>query len=158
MKILSCCAVAMAVVMAATGAARAADHMDHMAHMATNPVTPDHMQVMCGDMDAKMAGHLAYAEVKLGLGESQKVAFSKLKETMKAAHEPMKKVCAEIVAQPPATTLPTHMERMRKMMEVRVSVMGKVIPAMTGFYDTLTPEQKKTADALMMSHHAGMGH
>ena len=155
MKTLSRCAVALAIVVGSTGAARAADHMNHMAQMAT---MPDHMQIMCGDMDAKMAGHLAYAEVKLGLGEAQKAAFAKLKETLKAAHEPMKKACSEIVAQPPATTLPTHMERMRKMMEARVGVMGNVAPAMTGFYDTLTPEQKKTADALMMSHHAGMGH
>ncbi len=149
---------ALVVVLAIAGAAGAARASGHMGHMMAGPAGPDHMQMMCADMDAKMASRLAYAEVKLGLGDAQKTAFDKLKATMKAAHEPMKKACAEIVAQPPATTLPSHMERMRKMMETRVAVMGTMIPAMTGFYDILTPEQKKLADAMMLSHHGNMGH
>lgn len=115
---------------------------------------------MCTDMDAKIAAKAAYAEVRLGLGDAQKEALAKLKETMKAAHEPMKKVCAELAAQPPATTMPARMAQMQKMMEVRVETMRTVIPAMTGFYDILTPEQRKIADSLMGGRHGRhhMGH
>ncbi|CAA7619843.1 conserved exported hypothetical protein [Candidatus Terasakiella magnetica] len=137
----------------ASGAAMAADHSAHMAV----PGNPDRMQSMCGDMDAKMAGKIAYAEVKLNLTAAQKAEFKTLTETMKTAHEPMKKVCADMVAQPPATTLPGHMERMQKMMEIRGQAMKAVIPAINRFYGTLTPDQQKTADGMMMSHH-GMGH
>lgn len=137
----------------ASGAALAADHSTHMAM----PGSPDRMQHMCGDMDAKMAGKIAYAEVKLNLTAAQKTEFKTLTETMKTAHEPMKKLCADMLAQPPATTLPGHMERMQKMMEGRVQAMKSVIPAISRFYATLTPDQQKTADGMMMNHH-GMGH
>jgi protein CpxP len=125
--------------------------------MGGGPAGP--MGHMCSDMDARMAARFAYAEVKLGLGDAQKTAFARMKETMAAAHAPMKQVCTELAAQPPAATMPARMAQMQKMMETRVETMRKVIPAMTGFYDTLTPDQRKIADSMMMGRHGHhMGH
>ncbi|MDO8607083.1 MAG: Spy/CpxP family protein refolding chaperone [Phaeospirillum sp.] len=112
------------------------------------------MSSMCGDMDARMAGHMAFAETKLGLSASQKAEFKALTETMKSASEPMRKACVEQAAQPAAATMPSRMESMQKMMAVRTEAMGKMLPAMTKFYQSLTPEQQKAADTMMPG---GMG-
>lgn len=111
---------------------------------------------MCSDMDARMAAHMAYTEVKLGLTDAQKAAFKTLTETMKAANEPMRKACAEQSAQTATAPLPTRMASMQAMMTARTEAMAKVLPVMTKFYDSLTPEQKKIADVSLMS--GGHGH
>ncbi len=114
---------------------------------------------MCGDMDARMAGRLAYAEAKLGLNDAQKAQFKTLSETMKAANEPVRKACADLTAQPAATTLPARLESMQKMMTARTEALGKVVPAVTQFYKGLTPDQQKIADTTLMGGHRGaMGH
>ncbi|TAN57037.1 MAG: hypothetical protein EPN20_17705 [Magnetospirillum sp.] len=130
----------------AVGAARANPMMD-----------PGRMAAMCGDMDARMAGRMAFAEAKLGLSDAQKAGFKTLAETMKAAGEPMRKACADQTAQAAATTLPARMEGMQKMMTARTEAMAKVLPAMTRFYNTLTPDQQKVADSMMMGGHHGGG-
>lgn len=115
---------------------------------------------MCSDMDARMAGHLAYTEAKLNLTEAQKVEFKALTDAMKAAKEPLRKVCAEQTAQT-ATTMPARMAEMQKMMAAKSEAMAKVQPALAKFYNSLTPEQQKIADTSMMpggGHHGGMGH
>lgn len=113
---------------------------------------------MCSDMEARMAAKAAYAEVKLGLTEDQKAGFKALNAAMAAAGEPIKTACAEMAAQDPAATPPARMVQMRKMMEARLASLDTVIPAMSRFYDSLTPEQKKTADGMMMGRHGPMGH
>ena len=132
---------------------------------AAEPPSPPHGAFathshMCGDMDARLAGRMAYAETKLGLSDAQKAEFQKLTDTMKAANEPVRKACAEQSAQPTATTLPGRLESMQKMMTARTESMAKVLPAVTKFYDSLTPEQKKIADESMMGggHHGGGHH
>ncbi len=143
---------ALAIILAVSGIAGAA--------RASGPMGPHgDMGRMCMDMDAKMAAKSAYAEVKLSLTDAQKVEFKALNQAMKTAGEPMKKLCAEQSATP-ATTMspPARMAQMQKMMEARVFGMSKVIPAMTKFYDSLTPDQKKVADAMMNDHHGHHGH
>ncbi|WP_161539631.1 Spy/CpxP family protein refolding chaperone [Paramagnetospirillum kuznetsovii] len=148
--------IALAVVLAVAGAAGIA--------RASGPMGggPEGMGRMCSDMDARMAGKAAYMETKLGLTEAQKHDFKALNDAMKASQEPMKKLCAEMASQPQATTPPTRMAQMQKMMEARSANMATIIPAMTKFYDGLTPEQKKIADSTMMGGqghgHGPMGH
>ena len=115
---------------------------------------------MCSDMDARMAGHQAYTEAKLNLTEAQKVEFKAVTEAMKTAREPMRKLCAEQAAQT-ATTMPARMAEMQKMMAAGSESMAKILPTMTKFYNSLTPEQQKIADTSLMpggGHHGGMGH
>jgi hypothetical protein len=114
---------------------------------------------LCKERDAHLAGKLAYAEAKLGLSEAQKAGFKKLTDTITAAHESTRKLCLDQAAQPEPTALPGRLERMQKSLEARTESMRKVVPAITQFYGTLTPEQQKIADGLM-SHrgHGHMGH
>lgn len=121
----------------------------------------DPMTHMCQDMDAHHAGMLAYAEAKLKLTEAQKPAFKKLSDTLAAAHEPMRKLCADPALKDTATQLPARLERIQKLMDARVESMRRAIPAIKDFYAQLSPDQQKIADSMMMGGyggHGGMGH
>ncbi|OAN54124.1 hypothetical protein A6A04_12855 [Paramagnetospirillum marisnigri] len=136
----------------AVGAARANPMMG--GHMGGG----DQFARMCSDMDARMAAKNAYMEIKLDLTDRQKGELKALTETIKAANEPVRKVCAELTAQPQAATPPARMAQMQKMMEAKTASMAKVVPAMTKFYETLTPDQKKLADTMMSGRHGPMHH
>jgi hypothetical protein len=118
---------------------------------------------MCADQQAHMAGMLAYAETKLGITEAQRPAWRNLADTLKAAHEPMNKLCTDTAAQPQAT-LPERLATMQKMQEAHLDAMRKAVPAITQFYQTtLTTEQRKIADQMgpgmgMGGHGHGMRH
>jgi len=115
-----------------------------------------HMSHMCGDMDANLASRLAFYEVKLGITEAQRPAWKKLADSLKASSEPVRKTCAELAAQPEATTLPAHLERMAKISEAHAAALKSAVPAIEQFYAALSPDQKKIADGLV-DHH-GMHH
>jgi periplasmic protein CpxP/Spy len=117
---------------------------------------------MCRDSDAHLAGMLAYSETKLGITEAQRPNWKKLTDTIQSAREPIRKVCADLGNQPAPTALPARLERMERMMEARTEAMRKVVPAVSQFYGTLTPDQQKIADDLIGHGHGGghgmMGH
>jgi predicted outer membrane protein len=143
-------AVALVLALAAAGGAYAADSQTKpgRGHGGMG-------QMMCGsDSDARMASHHAYMETKLKLTDAQKAEFKKLGETMKAAHEPMKAFCTDMQNQT-NLTLPKRMELRQKMLEAKLDALKTELPAMTSFYNSLTPDQQKQADA-MMDHGQGM--
>jgi periplasmic protein CpxP/Spy len=119
----------------------------------------DPMMHMCRDLDARLAGKLAYEETRLGITEAQRPAWHKLADTLKSAQEPVRKVCTEVAGQPAPTTLPTRLERMQKMAEAHAAALRTAVPAIEQFYATLSPDQKRLADDLMghgMGGHMGM--
>lgn len=117
----------------------------------------DPLTHMCQDIDARHASMLAYAEAKLKLTDAQKPAFKKLSDTIAAAHEPMRKLCAEQTGKDASAQLPARLERMQKEMEARTDSMRRAIPAIKEFYGQLSPEQQKIADTIMAGRHHGMG-
>ena len=138
--------VAIALGIAAlVNVARAADQ----AVPAPQTANFERMTRHCGDMDARMAAHMAYSEVKLKLTEAQKADFKRLTETMKEASAPMRKLCEDRADPAKLTTLPERMGRMQQQAEARTEALRKVVPAMTAFYSTLSLEQQKIADDLM---------
>ncbi len=135
----------------AVGAARAAEDAAQSHHSSYR------FEHSCEDMDARMAAHLAYAEVKLALSEPQRAEFKRVAETMKAAHDPMRKLCAEAKTAGDTTTLPARLERMQKFAEAHAEALRKTVPALTQFYKSLTPDQQKIADRVLSQHGGGHG-
>lgn len=117
----------------------------------------DKLTHVCQDIDAHHAAMLAYAEARLKLTDAQKPAFRKLSDTLAAAHEPMRKLCADQAGKEVPTQLPARLERMQKLMEARTEAMRRAIPAVKDFYGQLTPDQQKIADTMMHGRHGGMG-
>ncbi|BAE49000.1 Spy/CpxP family protein refolding chaperone [Paramagnetospirillum magneticum] len=149
--------VAIALGLAAlVNVARAADP----APAAPRAAGFERMSRMCGDMDARMAAHMAYSETKLKLTDAQKVEFKHLAETMKEASAPMAKMCADKVDPSKFATLPERMGRMQQQAEIRAEALRKVVPAMSAFYASLSLEQQKIADDLMpgAGGRGGFGH
>jgi protein CpxP len=115
-----------------------------------NPMTH-----MCQDMDAHHAAMLAYGEAKLKLTDAQKPAYKKLSDSLAAAHEPMRKLCADPAGATMPTQLPARLERMQKVTEARTDAMRRAIPAIKEFYGQLSADQQKIADAMMTGRHGG---
>ncbi|KIL98062.1 hypothetical protein CCC_01123 [Paramagnetospirillum magnetotacticum MS-1] len=144
--------VAIALGLAAlVNVARAADP-------APRSTAVERMSSLCGDMDARMAAHMAYTEAKLKLSESQKTEFKQLTETLKEASLPMRKVCDDKTDPSKLSTMPERMGRMQQVAEARADVLRKMVPAMTAFYASLSLEQQKIADDLMPGMGGRSGH
>jgi sirohydrochlorin ferrochelatase len=135
--------IAGTVLTLAAGGAMAQD----MGHRGGS-MMEQHMTHMCGDIDARLASKLAYYDVKLGVTEAQRPAWRKLADQLKAASEPVRKLCAEVTAQPEAATMPARLERMQKMSEAHAAALKSAVPALEQFYATLSADQKKVADGL----------
>jgi hypothetical protein len=115
----------------------------------------EQMARRCGDMDARMAAHLAYAEAKLKLTDAQKAGFKRLSDTVKESSAPMRKQCEQRFDQ--AQTLPERLARMQKIADARAESLRKLVPVMSDFYASLSLEQQKVADDLMPGMGGGKG-
>jgi hypothetical protein len=107
---------------------------------------------LCGNMDARLAGMLAYDRVKLRLTAQQRPAWDTLVHTLEAAQKPVREACATTGRQRRVATLPERLEQGQKMAEARVQSMRVAIPAIAQFYKGLSPEQKRIADRLAHGH------
>ncbi|GGF13128.1 hypothetical protein GCM10011611_18540 [Aliidongia dinghuensis] len=116
-----------------------------------------HFARMCDTMEARQAGMLAYAEVRLGITDAERPAWTKFAGTVKAAAAPMKQVCASVVAQPAPKTLPDHLHRMEQIETARLEQLRQITPAVEELYGSLTAKQREIADHLVgdMMHEPG---
>lgn len=117
----------------------------------------EQMARRCGDMDARLAAHLAYAETKLKLTDGQKAGFKRLSDTVRETSAPMRKLCEDRFDQAQAQTMPERMARMQKVAEARAESLRKLVPVMSEFYAGLSLEQQKVADDLMPGMGGGKG-
>jgi len=144
-----------AVLAVALAAAIGAAHADSVPRGA--PVEP--AARFCADQDARLAAHLAYAEAKLNLTPAQKEDYRRLSDALKAAHEPLRALCTNDKPALP-TALPARLDWQLKQAEAHVESLKRAAPALTRFYQTLTPAQQAIADQVLSIHggHGGPGH
>jgi hypothetical protein len=119
-----------------------------------------HFAEMCDTMEARQAGMLAFAEVRLGLTDAQRPAWTKFAAAVKLSSAPMKQFCASTVGQPMPKTLPDHLHRMEAMETARLERLRQITPAVEELYGTLDAKQKEMADHMvehMMQHGPGPG-
>jgi len=119
-----------------------------------------HFAQMCDTMEARQAGMLAFAEVRLGITDAERPAWTKFAATVKASSAPLKQLCATTVGQPLPKTLPDHLHRMEAMESAHLEQLRQITPAVEELYGTLTPKQKEMADQMvegMMHHGPGPG-
>ena len=119
-----------------------------------------HTAEMCDLMEAHQAGMLAFAEVRLGITDAERPAWTKLVTAVKTSSAPLKQLCLSTAGQPEPKTLPDHLHRMEAMETARLEQLRQVTPAIEDLYGMLTPKQKEIADRLvegMMPHGPGPG-
>jgi hypothetical protein len=116
---------------------------------------------MCMDMDAREAGKLAFASVKLNITDAQKGAWGQFADKMKAADAPMHQLCTQMQGKPHAT-LPERLALMDQLAAAHATKIHLVSAAVGQLYGQLTPEQKQIADHVLVGHghrhHGGMHH
>lgn len=116
---------------------------------------------MCTDADARIAGHLAYAEKRLNITDAQRSAWNKVADAVKAGIPAMKATCETVKqavdAKEPAP-LPERLATMQKHAQQHLEDLSRLQPAVAELYAQLTPEQKKIADSFLARppHHPGM--
>ena len=114
---------------------------------------------MCATMDARQAGMLAFAQVRLGITDAERPAWNKFAAAIKASSAPVQKVCASVAGQPEPKTLPEHLQRMEAIETAHLEQLRQVTPAVEELYGALSAKQKELADHLVehMMHRRGPG-
>lgn len=142
------------------------------------PDRPPHAR-SCDDMNARLAGQLAFTETKLKITDQQRAAWTAYAGAMKANQADRVKVCQDMEAKhkeraeqaakapkdekaekgerrgphhPPVPPMPVT-ERVAKMEEhaaAQLKYVQTLRPAVTALYGQLSPEQKVDADRLLV--------
>ncbi len=123
---------------------------------------PHHHQIspaeMCTEHQAHMAGHLAYLEVRLNLTAEQKPLWTKWRDALAPGMEKAHALCMERAAKPEAPqSIVERAAEAQQMLAARAATLAAAQPALTAFYNALTPDQKAILDRPMgrWGHHEG---
>ncbi len=111
---------------------------------------------MCAEAPARLAGRIAYAEVKLGITDAQKGAWQTFATEARAAAQPMLKLCDT----PPANTRGDAAAELAQR-ERYLTASLETTKAMRAAIEKLTPvltadQRTKLADVVRMGGRGGM--
>lgn len=134
--------------------------MTAMAQTAPAPAAPAQpqrmgMERMCGDLDARNAARLAFAEVKVQPTEAQRAAWDTFSREARAAVEPIKRLCADAAAPPP-----TDYAGRLAVREKHMAAMLDNTRAMRAAVDKLQPslnEEQRARFSEAMDYRHGRG-
>jgi hypothetical protein len=104
------------------------------------------MQRVCAEMPARLAGRLAYAEVKICITEQQKTAWQAFTQEAKAAFTPVQTLCSERAAAPRPTSPPDAVAQLgerEKMLTAMLDTTKGMRSAVEKLTPSLTDDQKK---------------
>ncbi|WP_158045051.1 Spy/CpxP family protein refolding chaperone [Skermanella pratensis] len=104
---------------------------------------------MCENLDARVAGMLAFAETRLRITDAQRPVWDNFAQAVKNSESPMKQRCENPEAFTRPATLPERAQRMEEMMTARLEQVRQIRPALDQLYAGFSDEQKKTADEMM---------
>jgi len=113
-------------------------------------------QRMCSDGPARLAGMIAYAEVKLNLRAEQRPAWEQLTTAVRSAAQPLQRVCTQTTAMPEPGDMVGRLDMGERFMTAGLEAMRTVRPALVQFQATLSPEQQATLRDLIGRR--GRGH
>lgn len=111
---------------------------------------------MCAEAPARLAGRIAYAEVKLAITDAQKSAWQTFASEARAAAQPMMKLCDT----PPANTrgdATAELARRERFLTASLETTKAMRAAVEKLTPVLTADQKtKLADVIRMGGRGGM--
>jgi hypothetical protein len=109
--------------------------------------------MMMGGPGQHIEGRLAFLRAELGITPEQEQVWSTYADALREAASSMQGMHDQMMSGGMPATLPERLERQEQMMTARLAALKKTKAAAVPLYNALGPEQKQTADALMM----GMG-
>lgn len=109
------------------------------------------IQRMCAGIDARLDGRLTFLQSRLKITDQQKPAWNSYATAVRASLDPLRQDCASGQVGKRAATLPERLNSMQREAEQRAASLRTIKPAAEGLYTALSPDQKKTADRILMS-------
>ena len=117
------------------------------------------MQRVCAEMPARLAGRLAYSEVRIGITEQQKSAWQTFTQEAKAALQPMQRLCTERASTPRPATPPdavTQLVQRERSLTAMLETTKGMREAVEKLTPSLTDDQKKQVAEIVAR--IGRGH
>lgn len=107
-------------------------------------------QRFCSERAARLAGRLAYLEVKLDLTSDQHTLWDKWHDAAMDGAMKVRTACAEA----PGPTAVDRAAHLQKVLATMASGMAAAQPALTALYQSLNDDQRRVLDwGLMPRHH-----
>ena len=111
----------------------------------------ERVQRMCDSIDARLDGRLTFLQSRLKITDQQKPAWNSYAQAVRASLDPLRQDCSSGQVRRQAQTLPERLDRMQKVADQRAQSLHTIKPAAEQLYSALSPDQKKTADRILMS-------
>jgi LTXXQ motif family protein len=110
-------------------------------------------QAMCNAMTGHVEGRLAYIKAELKITQTQELLWNAYAAAARENANTMLAHCTAMMGQrgSSTTSLPVRLDQHEQLMAAQLEAMRTMNKALKPFYAALSPEQKKTADQLMMS-------
>ncbi|GAB4180428.1 MAG: hypothetical protein OHK0024_19070 [Thalassobaculales bacterium] len=111
---------------------------------------PGPMAGICADGPARLAGHLAYVEAKLGITAAERPAFQDFASRATAAAAAIDAVCPSLA--PPATPLPAdeRLARMARLHAAMSQALESLRVATADLLPALRPDQREILAAIVL--------
>jgi Spy/CpxP family protein refolding chaperone len=122
---------------------------------ATSPAGAPHAHA---DRPSRIEGRLAFLRTELKITDAQQAKWNALADVMRENDKTMRQRMRQMHASGQAKPMNAveALERREQMSEARAADLKKFVAALRPLYDSLSPEQKKTADELLV--HQGRQH
>jgi len=122
--------------------------MSQMMGMMRNMMTM--MGAQSGMMAANVEGRIASLKSELKITDAQTSAWNKFADALRAAGGSMNDMYQQMMQSGPATTLPARLERRETMLLTHLGRVKTLKEALDPLYASLSAEQKKIADSIMI--------
>ena len=122
--------------------------MSQMMGMMRNMMTM--MGAQSGMMAANVEGRIASLKSELKITDAQTSAWNKFADALRAAGGSMNDMYQQMMQSGPATTLPARLERRETMLSAHLGRVKTLKEALDPLYASLSAEQKKIADSMMI--------
>ena len=111
----------------------------------------ERVQRMCEGIDARLDGRLSFLQSRLKITDQQKPAWNSYASAMRSSLDPLRQDCASGQVAKRPTTLPEQLAAMQRVTDQRSASLRAMKPAAETLYAALSPDQKKTADRILVS-------
>lgn len=107
----------------------------------------DWRKAFCIEHDARIAGRLAYLEVRLELTEAQRPLWDKWRDAVKAGSEQERAACLQDAkTQEEMPSIVDRLSRLERILGARAEALKSAQPALQALYQALTPDQQDVID------------
>ncbi|MBN9510925.1 MAG: Spy/CpxP family protein refolding chaperone [Alphaproteobacteria bacterium] len=104
-----------------------------------------------------MAGHLDTLKTELGITDAQEPQWDAFATALRAHVKAMREMRAQMMQQGPAPDWPDRIAQHERRLAAHLEALKAIEAPVRALWDTLSDEQRRKANALLVSHMGKMG-